>query len=52
MCIAKAISGKIEWLASHGSILRLDAVSLGFSVDQRGTSVIALSQKRVPKAKK
>ena len=52
MCIAKAISGKIEWLASHGSILRLDAVSLGFSVDQRGTSVIAPSQKRVPKGEK
>jgi hypothetical protein len=23
---AKAISGKIEWLASHGSLVRLDAI--------------------------
>src|SRR5919108_709845 len=44
---AKAISGKIEWLASHGSILRLDAISLGLSMDQRGSSVITPSQKRV-----
>src|SRR5919106_2045382 len=29
---AKAISGKIEWLASHGSLVRLDAICLGFSM--------------------
>jgi hypothetical protein len=49
---AKAISGKIEWLASHGSLLRLDAICLGLSMDQRGPSVIVPSQKRVPKGKK
>jgi hypothetical protein len=49
---AKAISGKIEWLASHGSLLRMDAICLGFSIDQRGSSVIKPSQKRVPKGEK
>src|ERR671922_1737816 len=49
---AKAISGKIEWLASHGSLLRLDAIALGLSMDQRGSSVIVPSQKRVPKGEK
>jgi hypothetical protein len=49
---AKAISGKIEWLASHGSLLRLDAICLGFSMDQRGSSIIKPSQKRVPKGEK
>jgi hypothetical protein len=49
---AKAISGKIEWLASHGSLLRMDAICLGFSMDQRGSSVIKPSQKRVPEGKK
>jgi|ERR671923_362977 hypothetical protein len=49
---AKAISGKIEWLASHGSLLRLDAICLGLSMDQRGSSVIVPSQKRVPKGEK
>jgi hypothetical protein len=49
---AKAISGKIEWLASHGSLLRMDAVCLGLSMDQRGSSVIKPSQKRVPKGEK
>ena len=49
---AKAISGKIEWLASHGSLLRMDAICLGFSMDQRGSSVIKPSQKRVPKGEK
>jgi hypothetical protein len=49
---AKAIGGKIEWLASHGSLLRLDAICLGLSMDQRGPSVIVPSQKRVPKGEK
>ena len=50
--MARSISGKIEWLASHGSLLRLDAVSLGLSPDQRGSSVITPSQKRVPEGEK
>ncbi|MDQ4012930.1 MAG: hypothetical protein M3146_04305 [Thermoproteota archaeon] len=49
---AKAISGKIEWLASHGSLVRLDAICLGSSMDQRGSSVIKPSQKRIPKDEK
>jgi hypothetical protein len=49
---AKAISGKIEWLASHGSLLRLDAICLGLSMDQRDSSIIKPSQKRVPKREK
>jgi hypothetical protein len=49
---AKAISGKTKWLASHGSLLRMDAICLGFSMDQRGSSVIKPSQKRVPKGEK
>lgn len=49
---AKAISGKIEWLASRGSLLRMDAVCLGFAMDQKSSSVITPSQKRVPKGEK
>ena len=45
----KSISGRIEWLASHGSLLRLDAVSLGLFPKQLGPSVMTPSQKRVPK---
>jgi hypothetical protein len=29
--MAKSVSGKIEWLASFGSLLRLDAISLGIA---------------------
>jgi hypothetical protein len=50
--LAKAISGKIEWLASHGSLLRLHTFSLGLSPDQKESSMIIPSQKRVPKGKK
>jgi hypothetical protein len=50
--MAKSVSGKIEWLASHGSLLRLDAVSLGLSLDQTGPAVITPSQKRVPEGEK
>lgn len=50
--MARSISGKIEWLASHGSLLRLDAVSLGLSPDQRGSAVVTPSQKRVPAGEK
>src|SRR5919204_1670276 len=46
--LAKSISGKIEWLASHGSLLRMDAISLGLAPEQRKLAVVAPSQKRVP----
>jgi hypothetical protein len=46
--IAKSVSGKIEWLASHGSLIRLDAISLGLYLEQQRSSVITPSQKRVP----
>lgn len=50
--MAKSISGKIEWLASHGSLLRLDAVSLGLAPGQTESAVIKPSQKRVPEGEK
>jgi len=49
---AKAISGRIEWLASHASILRLKSVAVGFSLDQKTSIVIIPSQKRVQKGEK
>jgi hypothetical protein len=36
---AKAISGKVEWLASPGSILRLDPICHGLSMGQRTSSI-------------
>ena len=50
--MAKSVSGKIEWLASFGSLLRLDAISLGISPEQQESAVITPSRKRVPKGKK
>jgi hypothetical protein len=50
--MAKSISGKIEWLASFGSLLRLDAISLGIFPEQQGSAVIRPSQKRVPQGEK
>jgi hypothetical protein len=50
--MAKSVSGKIEWLASHGSLIRLDAISLGLYPDQQESSVIIPSQKRVPEGEK
>src|SRR5215212_2860201 len=51
--MAKSISGKIEWLASFGSLIRLDAISLGmFPTQQQESAVITPSQKRVPQGKK
>ncbi len=51
--MAKSISGKIEWLASHGSILRLDAISLGLSrLYQKEPSIVISSQERVPEDEK
>jgi hypothetical protein len=50
--MAKSVSGKIEWLASFGSLLRLDAISLGISPEQQESAVITPSQKRVPQGEK
>jgi hypothetical protein len=50
--MAKSITGKIEWLASFGSLLRLDAISLGISPEQKESAVITTSQKRVPQGEK
>jgi hypothetical protein len=50
--MAKSVSGKIEWLASHGSLIRLDAISLGLYAEQQQSSVIIPSQKRVPEGEK
>jgi hypothetical protein len=46
--MAKSVSGKIEWLASFGSLLRLDSISLGIFPEQQGSAVITSSQTRVP----
>lgn len=48
----KSVSGKIEWLASHGSLLRFDAISLGLFPKQASSSVVTPSRKRVPKGAK
>jgi len=50
--MAKSISGKIEWLASFGSLLRLDAISLGIFPAQQDSAIITPSQRRVPKGEK
>ncbi len=51
--MAKSVSGKIEWLASHGSLIRLDdAISLGLYLEQQESTVITPSQKRVPEGEK
>jgi hypothetical protein len=50
--MAKSVSGKIEWLASFGSLLRLDAISLGISPEQQESAVITPSRKRVPEGRK
>ena len=50
--MAKSVSGKTEWLASFGSLLRLDAFSLGISPEQQESAVITPSQRRVPQGKK
>jgi hypothetical protein len=50
--MAKSVSGKIEWLASFGSLLRLDAISLGIFPEQQESAVITPSQKRVPRGEK
>jgi hypothetical protein len=50
--MAKSITGKVEWLASFGSLLRLDAISLGISSEQKESAIITPSQKRVPQGEK
>src|SRR5919202_287040 len=50
--MAKSVSGKIEWLASSGSIIRLDSISLGLYPEQKGLSIIKPSQERVPEGEK
>jgi hypothetical protein len=50
--MAKSVSGKIEWLASFGSLLRLDAISLGIFPEHQGSAVITPSRKRVPEGEK
>src|SRR5918995_5941869 len=50
--MAKSISGKIEWLASFGSLIRLDAISLGISPNQQSFAVLTPSQQRVPEGEK
>lgn len=50
--MAKSVSCKIEWLASHGSLIRLDAISLGLAPEHTKQAVITPSQKRVPQGEK
>src|SRR5215212_2468032 len=50
--MAKSISGKIEWLASFGSLIRLDAISLGIAPNQQSFAVLTPSQQRVPEGEK
>src|SRR5919199_2856017 len=50
--MAKSVSGKIEWLASFGSMIRLDSISLGLYPEQKSPSIIKPSQGRVPEGEK
>jgi hypothetical protein len=50
--MAKSVTGKVEWLASFGSLLRLDAISLGIFPEQQESAVITPSRKRVPEGEK
>ena len=50
--MARSVSGKIEWLASFGSIIRLDSISLGLYSDQKEPAIIKPSQERVPEGEK
>lgn len=49
--MAKSISGKIEWLASFGSLIRLDAISL-LAPNQISSTVLIPSQQIVPEEEK
>ena len=46
------MSGKIEWLASFGSLIRLDAISLGLAPNQQSSTVLTPSRQRVPEGEK
>src|ERR671910_22588 len=50
--MAKSVTGKVEWLASFGSLLRLDAISLGIFPEQQESAVITPSQTRVREGEK
>jgi hypothetical protein len=50
--MAKSISGKIEWLASFGSLIRLDTICLGIAPNQQSSTVLTPSQQRVPEGEK
>src|SRR5215208_2654596 len=51
--MAKSVSGKIESLASFGSLIRLDTISLGIAPNQQSSSAVLIpSQQRVPKGEK
>jgi hypothetical protein len=51
--MAKSVSGKIEWLASFGSLLRLDAISLGIFPEQQESAIIThLAEKGYQRVKK
>jgi hypothetical protein len=50
--MAKSVSGKIEWLASFWSLLRLEVICLGVYPEQKEPVVITPSQQRVPKGEK
>ena len=50
--MAKSVSGKIEWLASFGSIIRLDSISLGLYPEQKESAIIKPSQERVHEGEK
>ena len=50
--MAKSISGRIEWLASFGSIIRFDALSTGISPNQQKPITITPSQERVPEGER
>ena len=50
--MTKSVSGKIEWLASFGSIIRLDSISLGLYPEQKESAIIKPSQERVPEGEK
>jgi hypothetical protein len=50
--MAKFVSEKIEWLASFGSLIRLDTISLGIDPDQQSSAVLTPSQQRVAKGEK
>jgi hypothetical protein len=46
------MSVKIEWLASFGSLIRLDAISLGLAPYRLSSKVLTPSQQRVPEGEK